>query len=199
VAILDAAVQLVEEHGWGEVTVEAIAARAGTSKTTIYRWWPGKAAIVMDAFLAAAEPSTEMAPAGSLRIELAAQMKDLWRFFTESSAGRTITALVAEAQANPELATALRERWLAPRRAVAAAAYERARDRGELHPDVDDGVLTDALYGPLYFRLMFGHAPVDDAVIESLVDTVLRGATSPPRLGGEGAARPPVDEPPGGG
>ena len=81
-AILEAAISLVEEQGFSLVTVEAIAVRAKTSKTKIYRWWPGKAAIVMDGFLAAAEPTIELPRTGSLRDELTDQMKALAHSFS---------------------------------------------------------------------------------------------------------------------
>ena len=176
-AILDAAIGLVERDGFNAVTVEAIAARAQTSKTTIYRWWPGKAAVVMDAFLLAAQPTIQPARTGSLREELTNQMKALARFLQRTDAGRTITGLIAEAQSDPELASAIRERWLAPRRAAAAAEFHRAGQRGELRLDQDDEVLIDTLYGALYFRLMFGHAPIDDAFIANVITTILDGAT----------------------
>ena len=71
----------------------------------------------------------------------------------------------------------MRERWLAPRRAAAAAGFRQARERGELRDDVDDEALIDTLYGALYFRLMFGHAPIDDALIEHVIAAVLEGVT----------------------
>ena len=193
-AILEAAGTLVAEHGFGAVTVEAIALRAHTSKTTIYRWWPGKAAVVMDAFLAAAQPIIEFPPTSSLRDELTTQMKALAAFFQRTDTGRTITALLAEAQSDPELAVAMRERWLIPRRAAAAAGFRRARRRGELREEIDDDALIDTLYGALYFRLMFGHAPIDDALVESVVDTVLDGV-GPREPRRDSAARRAVADP----
>ena len=91
-AVFRAAIALVEQDGFSALTVEAIAVRAQTSKTTIYRWWPGKAAIVMDAFLDAAQPMIGVAPSGSLRDELMTQMKALARFFQRTDTGRIMTA-----------------------------------------------------------------------------------------------------------
>lgn len=174
-AIMDAAIQLVNDRGYPAVSLEAIAERARTSKTAIYRRWPRKAAIVMDAFLTAAEPLIA-APAGlRFRDSIVAQMTALADFFQTNPRGRTVAGLIAEAQHDPELADAIRQRWLEPRRNAAVALYDAARQTGELRDDVEDATLTDALYGPLYFRLLLGHAPIDKGFVEHTVDVVLAG------------------------
>jgi len=174
-----AAVALVAEHGYAAVTIEAIAEHAGTSKPAIYRRWPKKAAIVMDAFLAAAQPRIQPPKGLPLREGIITQATALAEFFQTTSTGRTITGLVAEAQTDPTLADAIREQWLQPRRAVATAMLTQAQASGELRPDIDIDALIDAIYGPLYFRLMLGHGTIDKVFVERIVDIVLDGATSP--------------------
>jgi len=174
-AIMAAALHLVGERGYAAVTLDAIAEQACTSKTAIYRRWPKKAAIIMDAFLAEAEPLIQPVTGLPFRDTIIAQMTALTDFLQTTPGGRTLRGLIAEAQTDTALADAIRERWLAPRRAVAAAMYADAHEAGELRGDIDSGALVDALYGPLYFRLLLGHAPIDHAFIAQTVDTVLGG------------------------
>lgn len=175
VAIMSAAIHLVDERGYAAVTIDAIAGRASTSKTAIYRRWPGKAAIVMEAFLAAAEPLITPPENLPLRETVIAQMTALAKFFQTTPSGRTITDLIAEAQTDAMLADAIREKWLLPRRKVAGAYFQAAREAGELRDDINTSALIDALYGPLYFRLLLGHDVIDKSFIERIVDMAMMG------------------------
>lgn len=174
-AIMRAAIYLLDERGYAAVTIDAIAERANTSKTAIYRRWPRKASIVMDAFLAAAEPLITPPENLPLRETVIAQMTALAKFFQTTSSGRTITDLIAEAQTDAMLADAIREKWLLPRRKVASAYFQAAREAGELRDDIDISTLIDALYGPLYFRLLLGHDVIDKSFIERIVDMAMIG------------------------
>lgn len=157
------------------MTIDAIAERANTSKTAIYRRWPKKAAIVMDAFLAAAEPLITPPANLPLRETVIAQMTALAKFFQTTRSGRSITGLIAEAQTDTALADAIRENWLLPRRKVASAYFQAAREAGELRDDINTSALIDALYGPLYFRLLLGHDAIDKSFIERIVDMAIMG------------------------
>ena len=102
-------------------------------------------------------------------------MRNAIRLFNHGSAGPLMRALAADAQSQPEVAEALRERWFGPRRALAAAVIARGIEAGELRPDLDLAATLDVLFGPVYYRLLFSHEPLDEAFASRLIDQVLRG------------------------
>lgn len=173
-AILGAAIDLLEREGFGAVTVEAIAARAGVSKATVYRWWPNKAAVVTEGFLEFTAPQIGFIDTGDVREDLGQHMRKLGRMLASGS-GRTIGALIAESQADPEVAEAFRSRWIAARRAEMKPALRRAVEHGELRSDLDLDTAIDALYGPIYYRLLTGYAPLSDDFVDALADYIMSG------------------------
>ena len=182
-ALLEAAADLLERDGWRGLSMDAIAARAGASKATIYRWWPSKAALVMDAYLEGTGPRIAFHQGGSTWAELRRQLRAVIRAMHQSPAGRTLAVLVAESQHDPQLAAALRERFIAVRRQDARQALEEGRRRGELRADLDADVVIDAVYGALYYRLLVSHEPTTPAYADALLDQLfpaLSGRTSPP-------------------
>lgn len=180
-AVLDAALELFGETGYQRTTVDAIASRAGVSKATIYRWWPGRAAVLLEAFLTEVEDDLAFPDSGSVRQDLVEQLHALSHLLAETRLGRMAISLLGEAQHDAELAVAFRASWLAPRRAAGRAVLTRAVERGDLRPDLDLEVALDGLYGPIYLRLLFGHGTLERPVIEALVDQVLQGLATPGR------------------
>lgn len=172
-AILETAIDLVTELGFRAVSIEAIAAKAGVAKTTIYRRWPNKAAVVMDAFmerlLRTQFPTTKKVT-DSVRL----QMRSMARAF-RSKDGDVLKALLSEAQFDTELATAFRERWTLPRRKIALEVLQKAVSQGELRPDIDLEATIDLLYAPMYYRLQMGTAPLSDAYIDEIFNQVAKG------------------------
>jgi AcrR family transcriptional regulator len=157
-AILRAASELLQSVGFSALSVDAIAARAGVGKATIYRWWPNKAAVVMDAFLADTAPDMPFPDTGSAREDLRRQMRAVIGLFNTPTVRDPFVALIAESQHDPALAAALRERFVASRRHAAKEVLTRGVERGELRADLDPEVAMDALYGALYYRLLVsGH------------------------------------------
>ncbi len=173
-AILGAANELLESEGFAAVTVEAIAERAGVSKATVYRWWPNKAAVVMDGFLSTVSSEVPFPHTGYAREDIRLHMRRLTEAFS-GKIGRTVAALIAEGQADPELAEALRSRWLSVRRAEAREILELGIESGELRGDLDPEVAVDVIYGPIYYRMLVGHAPLDQAFADRLADHVFAG------------------------
>jgi AcrR family transcriptional regulator len=171
-AILRAARQLLDSQGFQRITIEDIARRAGVGKATIYRWWPNKAAVVMDAVLEAASPQIPFPDTGSARDDLRRQIASVIELYTRTKTGRGIRALIAESQHDSSLARSLHDRFIASRRSAAAAVFERGVERGELRADLDVGVAIDALYGAVYYRLLVSHAPLDATYAETLIDQV---------------------------
>ena len=173
-AILQAANELLESEGFAAVTVEAIAERAGVSKATVYRWWPNRAAVVMDGFLSIVSSEVPFPHTGHAREDIRIHMRRLAEAFS-SKIGRTVAALIAEGQSDPELAEALRSRWLSVRRAEAREILELGIERGELRDDINLEVAVDVLYGPIYYRMLVGHAPLDDDFADALADHIFAG------------------------
>ncbi|WP_158252771.1 TetR/AcrR family transcriptional regulator [Cryobacterium sp. N21] len=174
-AVLRAAIELFEKSGYSRMTIDAIADRAGASKATIYRWWAGKGAILLEAFLSGVEADIAFPDSGTLREDLVAQVSALAHVLGQTNLGQMAIALLGEAQHDTQLAAAFRSGWLEPRRTVGREVLFRATERGELRADLDLEVVLDGLYGPVYLRLLFGHGPLDRPTIETLIDQVLQG------------------------
>lgn len=181
-AILEAAAELLLARGLAGVSMDAVAERAGVSKATIYRWWPTKEALALDALYtewAAAAPLPRNT--GSLRGDLLALLRPWVRLASSRPYGRVIAALVTHAQTDPEFGLIYLSRFVEPRREQARAIFRRAIERGELPPGAKIEVAVDMIYGPMYHRLLHGHAPLTDRFVRDVVDTVIGGLTGPGR------------------
>jgi AcrR family transcriptional regulator len=188
-AILAAAAELLLARGLGAVSMDAVAERACVSKATIYRWWPTKETLALDALYrewAAAQLTAR--ETGSLRGDLLSLLGPWVRLVGKRPYGRVIAALIAEAQADPAFALQYRERFVEPRRAQSRPIFQHAVERGELPGSTDVELALDMLYGPLYHRLLHGHAPLDERFLRDLVDTVDAGLRASGR--GSSSAEP---------
>ncbi|HEX2313151.1 MAG TPA: TetR/AcrR family transcriptional regulator [Thermomonospora sp.] len=185
-AILTAAAELCAELGYGQVTIEAIAARAGASKKTIYRWWPSKGAVILElidetAAVTAAHPDT-----GDLVTDLRTQLTAVIDLLTPSRTS-PVAGLIAEALTDPDLARDLRDRLIKPRIAKFRERMRAAQDAGQLSPEADLDVALDLLYGPLYHRFIY-HLPMPDPdYLGILIAHALR-ALNPPANAGQTVA-----------
>jgi len=173
-AILEAAAQLMLEAGPGEVSMDAVAERAGVSKATIYRWWPSKERLALDALYETwAEVQRPVPDTGSLHGDLLALIRPWVRLLASRPFGRVMAALLAAVQSDQEFAEEYRERFVEPRRDQARDIFARAIARGEIPADTEMEVALDLLYGPVYHRLLHGHQPLNDAFVRALVDGVV--------------------------
>ena len=172
--ILDAAARLLEEAGFANATIEAIAEQAGTSKSTIYRWWPNKAAVLIEAFRESMAVLLPFARTGSLAEDIRQQVLQ-FAAVLRSRNGRRFAAVLAAAQTDPEIADAFRSMWLVPRRAEAKQALQRHQETGELRADVDLDIAIEILYAPLYYRLLTGFGELTPERVEELARTALEG------------------------
>lgn len=163
------------EGGLAVATMEAIAARAGVSKATIYKWWPSRGAVALEGFMVAVADSWSLSEDTSTRDALNRLVHNAVRLLSAGPAGPLLRALTAESLSQPDLALALRERWFGPRRALAVAIVSRGIERQELRADLDMALTVDALFAPLYYRLLFGHEPLDDGFAGRLVEQILAG------------------------
>jgi AcrR family transcriptional regulator len=175
--VLAAAGELMLEGGLDAATIEAIAARAGVSKTTIYRWWPSRAAVALEGLMLIAASSWDISDGASAMQTLTEHMRAVVRLFSQTPAGPLMRALAAEAQSQPETADALRAQWLEPRRAVSLQILRDGIAAGEFRPDLDLEAAVDVLYGPLYYRLLFGHLPLEEEAIQPLIDLARHALT----------------------
>lgn len=173
-----AALVLVERVGFRAVSMEAIAEEAGVARTTVYRRWPSKATIVMDALLMEVEPEIDFPPGSSPLESLRAQMSLLARAF-RSRRGILVRSLLAEAQFDPELKLAFLERWILKRRAAATSVIRAAIAAGELAPGTDPEVLLDVLYGGLYYWLLIGVRPPTEKHVQALWSMVMTRTIAP--------------------
>jgi AcrR family transcriptional regulator len=172
-AILVAAAEVLGEGGPQGFTVEAVAARAGVGKATIYRRWPTRGELMLDA---ASRVGLEVTPVdtGNVRDDLVQHLVALADKMAGTPSGRLLVAIIAEAVANPEMNQQLRAFTMA-RRQVARAAVVRGMERGQLPPDIDPDDVLDLLGGPIFWRLLTGGMVADAAFITWMVDTVLAG------------------------
>jgi AcrR family transcriptional regulator len=174
--VLRAAADLLLREGIKAVTFDRVAAAAGSSKVTLYKWWPSAGALAAEAYFTHSEHQLEFPDTGDLRADLTAQIRAFVRLLTEGGAGPVIAGLIGVAQTDPELSAAFSEHYSAPRRALALATFEKARDRGELRTDIDLGILVDQLWGACYHRLLIPDEPLTEQFAVALVDNALDGA-----------------------
>ncbi|NOU79562.1 TetR family transcriptional regulator [Paenibacillus sp. LMG 31459] len=173
-AILNASYDLLLEMGFGAVTVEKIAEQAQVSKATIYKWWPNKAAVVMDGYLFAATARLPIPDSGSVKEDLLIHAGNL-AMFLSSREGKVITELIGEGQFDAGLAEAYRSRYFGPRRQEAWQLLERGVVRGELKQELDIGSSIDLIYGPIFYRLLLTGDALNEESVRNLVLLALEG------------------------
>ena len=171
-AILAAARALLERGGLTAVTIEAIAQKAGVSRPTIYRYWSNAPAVAMAAFLevsgAPDAARSARTPLGALRAQLHA-VADAFAAPT----GRSVAAMVAAAQSETELAKAFRHEFIARNRDATRLLLERCIEERLVEPPSDIDLALDLIFGPLFYRLLMGHAPITRAFVDRLLDAVI--------------------------
>jgi len=172
--ILAAAGQLLREEGMGAFTVERVAARAGASKVTIYKWWPTKGVLALEAYAAGVDDVLAVPDTGDVEADLTTQLSTFVRLLRETAAGRVMAELIGAAQTDPELAAAYRRVYLGPRRAVGIAALRTAQQRGQIRAGADLEVISDQLWGACIYRLMMGQ-PLTEQLAQDLVHNLLAG------------------------
>lgn len=171
--ILAATAELLSEGGFQAVTMEAVAARAGVAKTTLYRWWPNRAALALDCVSARMTPIAPAPSAGSYRKRFQRQLKATIRLLNGRQ-GQSILALIGAKQTDPALGHAYSEQIARPRRARTRKMAQQAIQAGELAPGTDPDLFLDAIYGPLYYRKVVSGEPVTDDFIHRIVDAAFR-------------------------
>jgi AcrR family transcriptional regulator len=175
--ILQTALRLLRKHGVKSVTLERIAETSGVARTTIYRRWHNRSAILADAFLMRVQPEIGF-PEHASAVERLRQQMHLLAGSFRGSAGQILRMLLSEALTDAEFQVAIRDGWVAPRRAAATVIIEKAIAAKELPKNTSPGLLLDALYGSLYYWLLFDPARLTTTYIDSLFELVLHDASS---------------------
>ena len=183
-AIYDAALALVTESGYTRTTIEGIAARAGVGKQTIYRWWPSKSAVLLDAFLDLAarahealggDAGSEIPDTGDLAADLRFVLRATVDELNDPTYDGPSRALAAEGLVDPELGARFVERLLEPQLQYYVRRIEAAQAAGDVDPAVDPRIALELLVGPLNHRWQHRTLPLTHAYADTLVDYVLRG------------------------
>ena len=187
-AIFRSTLKLLQRSSFSGLTIEAIAADADVGKATVYRWWPNKGALVVDAFASSAESELHFPNTGSVYRDMSLQMTQFLGVL-RSQRGRIVAALLAGGQSDPELLTAFRERFLRPRREEAYKTLRRAIERGELPANLDLDVVLDTLYGAIYMRFLIRHDELSEDYIHEVCRLVLGGAINEANAGENPAFR----------
>ncbi|MGW4035092.1 TetR/AcrR family transcriptional regulator [Streptomyces sp. NPDC004778] len=195
-AIHDAALALVTEVGYRRTTIEGIAARAGVGKQTIYRWWPSKAAVLMDAFLDLAGRSAEEAGSGGETPsedaaqgipdtgDLVADLKLVLRATVDELNDPVLEAptraLTAEGIVDAKLGAEFVHQLLDPQLALYVTRLRAAQEAGDVRADVDPRIALELLIGPLMHRWLLRTLPLTHAYADEIVDYAVGGLAPRP-------------------
>jgi AcrR family transcriptional regulator len=175
-AILAAALELVGDAGYENVALEAIARHAGVGKQTIYRWWPSKGAVMLEALDDSLSRVVDFPDTGDVRADLRTQMVGVTKLFRSAAVRRVYQGLVAAAQSDAALSAAHLEQVIAPATVACHARLERAKAGGELRADLDVQTFIDLLYGAIYYRLLLHTRPLAEDQIDAALSIAFDGA-----------------------
>ena len=173
--IIEATLALLAEEGVGGLTVDAVAARAGVGKATVYRHWSSRAELILEA-ISSLVTEDEAGDRGSLRGDLEVAYERICQVCTTGVISSILPSLAEASSRDPELAGIHRE-FVTRRRRHLVAAIERAAARGELRPGLDPSVVADLVAGPMFYKKLVHHERPDEAYAAALLDLVLRAVT----------------------
>ncbi len=163
------------EEGLTGVTVEAVAARAGVGKPTIYRTWPNAYAVAMAALISADGGSVKkLPPSKSALTQLKLQLRTVAAVFA-SRTGRQVTMMIAAAASETELSKSFRNHFILARREEGRSIVARAIGQREIRANINMDVALDMIYGPIFYRLLMGHGSLDGDFTDSVVEQALKG------------------------
>lgn len=174
--VLRAAAAVLFSEGLQAVTFERIAGVAGSSKMTLYKWWPSTGALAAEAYFERVETELSFPDTGEIDRDLRHQLRAFVRLLQQEGAGVVIAQLIGASQSDPSLQAVFSASYSRPRRDLALVALQRARDRGQLRADLSLDVVVDQLWGACYHRLLIPDEPLTERFADELVENVLRGA-----------------------
>jgi AcrR family transcriptional regulator len=171
---MDAVYALLQERSVRELSMEAVAKRAGVGKPTLYKWWPTKAALVFALFHERLAHQPEAPSTTSVEAFMRQRVRRLIAEFHDLF-GKVIAELIAEGQSDPKVLQELVDQHIGVRRAHAVVEIEKAKRSGEFSSDTDAALLVDQIFGPIYYRMLLRITPLDEAFGDALLDQVLSG------------------------
>jgi AcrR family transcriptional regulator len=177
-AITNAFFEELADVGYGRLSIDAVARRAGVGKAAIYRRWKSKLDITVALVSKVAVGAIDVPNTGTLHDDVREYLNRGRQALTHRLASKIIPDLLAEGARNPDLTSALLETVRDPRRAKAAQLVQRAVDRGELPADTDLELCLDFLAGPLYWRLTVLRADFDDTYLDHLATKIVAAMTA---------------------
>ncbi|BBH67532.1 TetR family transcriptional regulator [Actinoplanes sp. OR16] len=175
-AILTATLELLGETGYSDLTIESIAARAGVGKQTIYRWWRGKGAVVLEALvdstMAAAEP-VALPDTGDIRADLRDVLRATVAEFADPKLSATTRAITIETLGDEGLAEQVRDQLLRPQLDAVKARLRAGQDAGQVRDGIDLDQAVELLFGPLYHRWLLRNGPLTESYADGVTDLVV--------------------------
>lgn len=178
-AVLAATLELVGELGYAGLTVEGIAARAGTGKQTIYRWWPSKADVLLDALATKADLHVPVADEGSYAADLRTFLTASFALARKPPVDDALRALMTHAQVDAAFGERFRDGFLQRRRDALGAILNRAHTRGDLPSSPSVGTVCDLVFGVIWYRLLATGEPLDAQLVDDLITALAGPATRP--------------------
>jgi len=177
--ILDSAAQLLQDRCFDDISVDAIAEMSGAGKATVYRWWPNKAAVLIEAFRERIAQEMPFPDTGDFRQDVRQQLQNFTEIIYWGKRGKVFRSFIAGAQADPEIAKAFREVWIRPRRAEARQLFERYIAMGVARSDLDPDLAVELIFSPLYYRLLTGWGEITGKYLDHLVDNIFPAFLAP--------------------
>src|SRR6266436_8106443 len=176
-AIMDAVYALLQKKSVRHLTMEEVAKRAKVGKPTLYKWWPTKATLVLAMLCERMAPNLEQPSDLSAEASLRFRVQSVIDAFN-GPFGPIVAGLIAEGQSEPGMLQQFVDRWVSPRRTATIADLQRGKNTGELGAEADPALLNDAIFGAIYYRLLWRSGPLTRPFGEALVEQVIRGHRS---------------------
>jgi AcrR family transcriptional regulator len=173
--IMRATLDLAQEVGYAKLSIEAVAARAGVGKHTVYRRWPSKGLLFLDSLLSLNEPVLDYPDTGDVMADLRRQIHATVDLLATSPWAGLYRALVGEAQHDPAVAAGLNERFIRPQADKTVARLEAAKAQGQISSDLDLDLAMAILSGPLYFTFLVTQEPVTHDYIDRVLHALFAG------------------------
>jgi len=176
-AILTASLRLLASREVREISIDAIAAEARVGKQTIYRWWPSKSAVLLDAMTQDARQRVPRPETGAVTDDVTAFLSATFRNARMQAVSRCLRAVAAEAERDPHAQKLLRE-FASDRRGELRDIFERGMARGDLPQSADLNLLVDQAFGVLWYRMLMGHAGLTSNAAAGLARALVAQARS---------------------
>lgn len=174
--VLEAAAELLFTNGTAAITFDRVAASAGASKTTLYKWWLSPGALAAEAYFDRVESDLDFIDTGNIVDDLRDQLHAFVKLMSVGAAGRVVRELIGEAQSDPALREAFTKAYSHPRRDEAVEALEKAKTRGQIREGLDTSLLVDQLWGACYHRILVLDQTIDNALVDALLQNAFLGA-----------------------